>query len=415
MNVDKTALKRVCKQIESLEDEAIKLETGLTALPALSPENNGDGEEKKAEFLISYLENELNCASIQRYDAPDKRTPTGYRPNIVATFAGKNTDKTIWIMSHMDVVPPGDPAKWNSDPWTVAVKDGKIYGRGTEDNQQGIVSSLLTMKGFIDSDVQPEHNMALLFVADEETGSHYGIQHITANHLDLFTKDDFIIIPDAGNAEGTLVEVAEKSIIWFKFTVQGKQTHGSTPELGVNAHNASAHLIVKLNELYDIYPVSDAVFEPPISTFEPTKKEANVPNINTIPGEDVFYYDCRILPCYQISEVKETVRKLCDEIEQKHNVTIKICYEQDLEAPAPTPVDAPVVEATVAAIADIKGIKPTPMGIGGGTVAAFFRQAGLHAVVWATQDETLHEPNEYATIANILNDAKVFAHIAMQH
>ena len=87
---------------------------------------------------------------------------------------------------------------------------------------------------------------------------------------------------------------------------------------------------------------------------------------------------------------------------------------QELRAAPPTPVDAPVVKAIQFAISEIRNVETEPKGIGGGTVAAFFREAGFNSVVWATQDETLHEPNEYVKIENILDDAKVFAHVALQ-
>lgn len=412
--MDNSVLKKICNRIDSFTEEAIEIEKRLTAIPALAPENDGDGEQKKAEYIHSYLQNQLNCDAVNFYNAPDKRVPAGHRPNIIATIKGKNQTRTLWIMSHMDVVPPGDRNKWKSDPWKVRVEEGKIYGRGTEDNQQGIVSSLLAAKAFREENLQPECNLGLIFAADEETGNKYGIQYVLENHKNLFKENDFILVPDAGNAEGTLVEVAEKSIIWFKFRVEGKQTHASTPELGVNAHKAGANLIVKLNNLYMIYNASDPVFDPPTSTFEPTKKMANVPNVNTIPGEDVFYFDCRILPNYDLQHVSRSVKKICEEIENRYHVKIEVTIEHELQAAPPTPPDAPVVEALQSALSDLRNIDTTPKGIGGGTVAAFFREAGFNAVVWATQDETLHGPNEYVKIDNILDDAKVFAHIALQ-
>jgi len=54
------------------------------------------------------------------------------------------------------------------------------------------------------------------------------------------------------------------------------------------------------------------------------------------------------------------------------------------------------------------------MGIGGGTVAAFFRKAGIPAAVWSTMDDTAHSPDEYCLVENMLNDAKVFAHVFLQ-
>ncbi|NIR52779.1 M20 family metallo-hydrolase [candidate division KSB1 bacterium] len=412
--MDKKALENVCQRIDSYQDELIDLQKNLTSMPALAPENGGEGEQKKSDYIRSYLKETLKCKQVVEYNAPDERVPSGVRPNLVTIFPGKDSSKTVWIMSHMDVVPPGDENKWNGDPWTVRVQDGKIYGRGTEDNQQGIVSSLIVAKAFLDEGVQPVKNLGLVFVSDEETGSKYGIQFVLKIHKDTFKDEDFIIIPDAGNHEGTLIEVAEKSIIWLKFRVIGKQTHGSTPDKGINSLKAAANLISKVNNLYMVFNASDPVFDPPTSTFEPTKVEPNVPNINTVPGETTFHIDCRLLPNYDVDLFHKNVERICNEVETRHRVRIEITCEQEVRAAAPTPVDAPVVKALEQAISDIKKVQPKAMGIGGGTVAAFFRGAGFNTVVWATQDEALHEPNEYVKIDNIINDAKVFAHVLLQ-
>ena len=149
----------------------------------------------------------------------------------------------------------------------------------------------------------PSYDIGVALVADEETGSRKGIDYVL-KQTDAFRKQDLIIVPDAGNETGTLIEVAEKSILWLKIKTLGKQAHGSTPEKGINSFKAAAYLITELDKLHGIFNAKDGLFDPPISTFEPTKKEANVPNINTIPGEDVFYVDSRILPGYDVAVVR---------------------------------------------------------------------------------------------------------------
>jgi len=340
--------------------------------------------------------------------------PGGLRPNIVAKLPGKKTNKTIWILAHTDVVPEGDLSKWDSNPFEAVLKNGRIYGRGTEDNNQGLVSAVMAAKAFIDEGIQPEYNLGMAFVADEETGSAFGLQFLVNEHPEIFGKDDLIIVPDAGEPDSSMIEVAEKSIIWFKIKTYGKQVHASMPEKGINSFKAASNLIVELEKLYSIYDKNDPVFDPPISTFEPTKKEANVPNVNTIPGDDVFYLDCRILPDYKIEDVKKTVRGMCDEVEKKFNVKIEFSTDQEEQAAPPTPVDAPVVSALKSAVKDIYNVEAKPMGIGGGTVAAIFRRAGLNAAVWSTLDDLAHQPNEYCKVDNLINDAKVFAHVCLQ-
>jgi len=228
------------------------------------------------------------------------------------------------------------------------------------------------------------------------------------NHSELFHKDDLIIIPDAGEPDGSMIEVAEKSILWVRFKTIGKQVHASIPDLGVNAFRAASNLVVKLDNLHTIYDLVDKVFAQSRSTFEPTKKEANVPNVNTIPGDDVFYLDCRILPEYNIEDVLSTIRQMADEVERSFNVKIEISTEQKEQAAPPTDVSAPIVKRLASAVKEIYGVEAQPRGIGGGTVAAIFRRKGYPVAVWATLDDLAHQPNEYCKISNMINDAKVF-------
>jgi len=404
---------KIAEKIDASVDAMIKLQGELTAIPALAPENGGEGEWKKAKFIRSFLENELKVDEIYEYNAPDDSVPEGTRPNIVAKVKGKSSERTIWIMSHMDVVPPGELSLWKSDPFKIKVEGGKIYGRGVEDNQQGMVSSFFAIKAFRDLGILPEYDTGLVIVSDEETGNTKGIGYVLEK-CPHFKKSDLIIVPDGGNEEGTMIEVAEKSLLWLKFRTEGKQAHASMPHKGRNSFKAAAHLIVKLNSLYKLFPDEDPLFDPPYSTFEPTKKEPNVPNVNTIPGDDVFYFDSRVMPKYKLEDVEAKIREMAKEVEKEFEVKIGFERQYSIQAPEPTPSDAPVVLALKKAVSAVYNKEAKPMGIGGGTVAAYFRMKGFPAAVWARMDETAHQPNEYCIIENMVGDAKVFAHVMLQ-
>jgi succinyl-diaminopimelate desuccinylase len=405
---------QVFTRIEQFRPDMIELQKQLTAIPALGPESQGEGESRKAEYLKQWLQ-QLQVDELIESNAPDDRVPSGIRPNLLALFTGRQQAKRIWILSHMDVVPPGDRALWKTDPYTVLEKEGRLYGRGVEDNQQGLVSSLFAVKALQAEGLVPTFDVGLAIVADEETGSRKGIQYVLQNKPELFRKEDFIVIPDAGNADGTMIEVAEKSILWMQFHILGRQCHASTPGEGINAHKAGAHLIVRLQSLYELYPDLDPIFDPPLSTFEPTKKQANVPNINTIPGEDLFCFDCRILPKEDLTKIERSIRSIANSIEADFGVSITLTVLQREEAAPPTPSDAPVVLALEQAVAAVHKKPPKAMGIGGGTVASFFRNVGLYAAVWSTIEDTAHQANESCRIANCLSDAKVFAHLFLQN
>lgn len=407
-----TKMEKIAKRIDSYRNEMIDMQIKLCAKPSISPAIGGEGEVGKAEILIDFLKKN-GFSDIEVIKAPDLEAPSGYRPNILGFFKGKSSSKTIWIMTHMDVVPPGELAQWRGDPFKAWVEEGKIYGRGVEDNQQDMVASLYAIKAFHEEGLEPNYNIGIALVADEETGSEKGIDYVLHN-TNAFRKQDLIIVPDAGNEDGTMIEVAEKSLLWLKFKTLGKQAHGSTPEKGINSFKAASFLVTELNNLYRIFPDKDPLFDPPISTFEPTKKEFNVPNINTIPGEDIFYMDSRILPRYTIEEVEEKIKEMIDNIQNEFKV--KIISEEIQKAPAapPTSADAPVAQALKRAIKAIYGKEGKATGIGGGTVAALFRRDNFSAVCWAKVDDTAHQPNEYCIIDNMMGDAKVFAHIFLQ-
>lgn len=401
---------RVTERIDGYRDWIVEVQGKLTATKALGPDNGGVGEGPKAQ-LIQQLLGELGVTDIQVFAAPDERVEGG-RPNVVARIPGKDRTRTLWVMSHLDVVPAGDLKDWESDPWTVRVDGNRLYGRGVEDNQQGMVASLALAKALHDEKIEPPMDFALLFVADEETGNALGIEYLLDHH-DVFGKEDLILVPDGGTEDGAGIEVAEKGIGWIKCNVRGKAAHGSLPEKGINAHVAAAHMIVALEKLYQRFDRRDDVFDPPISTFPVTKVDANVPNVNTIPGEHTFYVDARVIPGYSLDEVLAAVEEMVGAVDAKHGTKTSCEIIQRMDPAPPTDPEAPVVQALAKAVEAVYGVKGRPMGVGGGTVAACIRRKGFPAVVWARMDETMHGPNEYCILEYLMGDAKVFAHVLL--
>ncbi len=406
----KRSIQKVLDTICNSTGEMLEIQRLLTAVPAISPESGGEGELKKAKVLANWLK-EHGFPEPQWFFAPDHRALEGKRPSLVVSIPGENPERAFWIMSHIDIVPPGELELWDTDPYSVCVKDGKIFGRGVEDNQQGMVSSIFAAKALLDNGITPHHTVKLLFVADEENGSAYGIQHLLAEE-NLFDPDDYILVPDGGDPEGKTLEIAEKSTLWLKFRVIGKQGHAARPDHGTNAFLAGSSLVCALSGLVDFFPQSDNLYEPPVSTFVPTKKEANVPNINTLPGEDVFYIDSRILPSIPVDRVLSKIDDLQAETEKRFGVRVERTVVQRTES-KPTSPDCGLVGALKEQIRQEYGIEAYPIGIGGGTVGAYLRNRGLETVVWSRLDETAHMPNEYCVIENMMRDARVMARLMM--
>ncbi|MFA5161405.1 MAG: M20 family metallo-hydrolase [Elusimicrobiales bacterium] len=404
--------KQLFAKIDSFTEYAAELQSGLTAIPAVSPDSGGEGELAKTEYLEREIR-KLKFDEFLRVDAPDPRAKGGVRPNLIARYRGQSSARTIWIMAHTDIVPPGELSLWSGDPYTMRREGDKITGRGVEDNQQAIVSAVVLARAMMELGLRPACDLALLFNADEETSSKYGVEYVLKTRPELFGKNDVFIVPDAGAPDSSLVEVAEKSILWLKIKTTGKQCHASTPDAGINAFAAGSEMAFRLSSLYRKFNGKDKLFAPKCSTFEPTKKEANVPNVNTIPGDDVFYLDCRVLPEYDLDKVLAEIRRIADSVEKRRGVAISMETVQRSQAAPATPPDCEIAKLVVEGVKKVHGAKPRPTGIGGGTVAAPLRRLGFHVVVYSRLVENAHMPDEYSLLSNLLGDAKVFAHAAL--
>ncbi|ASJ10260.1 diaminopimelate aminotransferase [Thermococcus sp. P6] len=415
-------LRKVSEEVERLQDEMVRTLVELIKIPAISPDYGYEGEYDKAQKLLEIIR-DWPFDRVEVYNAPDERAKNGVRPSILAYYYGQDGDKSprIWILTHLDVVPPGDG--WTvTEPFKPLVRDGKVYGRGSEDNGQSLVASLYAVRALMNLGIRPKRSVILAFVSDEETGSKYGVEWLLKEHPELFRKDDLVLVPDGGNPDGTFIEVAEKSILWLKVRVKGRQVHASMPDKGLNAHRVALDLAYHLDRLFhERYNARDDLFDPPESTFEPTmvKNPAGSPNI--APGEHEVVFDCRILPGYRIDDVLGDAKALVDEVKARYlkefdgEVLPEVEFEvlQRLDAPEPTPKDSEIVKLLREALRKLRGREAIVGGIGGGTFAAYFRKLGIPAVVWATLDEMAHQPDEYARVDNMVEDAKVMAALAL--
>lgn len=403
-------LTRVSASIErdtqTIQDFVVK----LLRISAVNPRMGGPGEAERAQFLEGFLRE--RGLSVTRVDVRDDECQGGVRPNLSAKLDGADPDRNLWLISHMDTVPEGSRDLWDSDPFEPVVKDGKVIARGAEDNGQSLVSSLFALLALKSLGVSLPFNVGVWMVSDEEFGSNYGVRRLLEGSN--FRKDDLVVVPDSGTPKGADIEIAEKSLLWMKVTTRGKQVHASLPRKGLNANRVGMKLALELDEMLNRkYRKRDSLFEYPVSSFEPTKREKNVDNVNTIPGLDTFYFDCRVLPVYDLDRVVRDVKAKIREFEKEYRA--EISFEEVEKGPAgpATSEDSPIAQLVAGAVSRVAGKRPRFVGIGGQTVGNLFRRKGIPTAVWSTIDEVAHEPNEYCRVANLVSDAKVFASLPL--
>ena len=389
--------------LEEYREETLDLFSRMIGINAVNPASGGPGEHERAEFLKKAISRMSPDLKFEEFTADYNGIK---RPNILITLdAGR--EKTVWFVAHMDTVTEGDMGLWKYPPFSATIDGDRIYGRGTCDNGQGIISSILTLRYFIDHRDEMGSNLGIILVSDEETGSAYGIGHVLKQRK--FGKNDKFIVPDFGTPDGSEVEVAEKGIFWLKVTVVGEQCHGSTPEKGKNAHRLARVLEGRIDqELHRKFNRNDTLFTPPFSTFEPTKVEPGTASINIIPGRESFYFDMRILPAYSTDEVLAEITRMKGEFEREFGVSVILEPVQKEEPSFNSPGSRGFVDSFISSVRRVRRIGVRETGIGGGTCGAFFRREGLDTIVWGTLDDTEHKPNEYAKISNVFGDASVF-------
>ena len=399
------SVNKIFTEVERLRDDMVAALSRICRIPAVSPHNGGTGEEEKAKE-IEKLAAELGFRNVEWRRVDDGRSPTGSRPSLFLEHKGASP-RRLCILTHTDIVPEGDLSLWTHDPYAPVVEGDRLYGRGVSDNGMALIASLYALKTLRNLNVVPAFTVCLGFLADEEMGSAYGVQPLVERGL--FREDDLVIAPDGGNEKGDFIEISEKSGLKLEFAVTGKQAHASTPHMGLNACRVANLLSVEVdNALHKAFLEEDVLFSPSSSTFEPTRRFANVPNLNTVPGKERFGFDCRVLPSVPLDDVIAVVEEVKNEVARRTGAVIELEVGRSDAAP-PTSADTDIVRLLAASVKEVLGVEPILGGIGGGTFAAFFRRKGIPAVGWQQECDTAHQPDEYAKISHLVNNAKVFA------
>jgi len=101
-------------------------------------------------------------------------------------------DELIGVLGHLDVVPAGDLDKWDTDPFEAVLKDGKLYGRGTQDDKGPMLAAMYGVKALMDEDVQLNKRVRFIFGLDEES-----LWRSIHKYLEKEEKPDYGFTPDS--------------------------------------------------------------------------------------------------------------------------------------------------------------------------------------------------------------------------
>jgi acetylornithine deacetylase/succinyl-diaminopimelate desuccinylase-like protein len=226
----------------ALAEESVRILADYLKINTTNPPGN---ELAGALFLKQILEREGIEATI--LDTAELK-PAG-RANLYARLRGNGSKRAIALVHHIDVV-PADARYWTQDPFSGAIKDGFLYGRGALDMKGEGIVHLMAMIALKRSGVQLTRDLVFVANTDEEVSS-TGAMVFVDRHPELLRDVEFLITEGGDNLveNGKLVYygvgVAEKRTFWQRLTVTGIPSHGSRP----TRHNPVPRLVAALDRL----------------------------------------------------------------------------------------------------------------------------------------------------------------------
>jgi acetylornithine deacetylase/succinyl-diaminopimelate desuccinylase-like protein len=193
------------------------------------------------------------------------------RGNVFARLKGADSSRgALLIHGHLDVV-PAEPAEWSVHPFSGAIEDGYVWGRGAVDMKDMVGMMIVVARQLKRAGIVPPRDLLFAFVADEEHGGHYGAQWLVDNRPDLFEGVTEAIgevggfsltmpRPDGGERRLYLIETAEKGLSWMRLTARGPAGHGSMVH-DQNAVTAVAEAVARLGRHRFPLVVTDTVVQ----------------------------------------------------------------------------------------------------------------------------------------------------------
>ncbi|HUI25456.1 MAG TPA: M20/M25/M40 family metallo-hydrolase [Candidatus Kryptonia bacterium] len=390
---------------DSLTIDAARLLSQYVQLDTTNPPGN---ELPAARWLERTLAEHGIAATI--YPSAENRG------NLLARVPGSGKNQPILLLHHMDVV-PAVAADWSFPPFSGAIHDGFVYGRGSIDDKGHGVVQLMALLTLVHERQPCTRDVVFLAVADEEVGGQLGARFMVEHYPDQ-VRAAAVWNEGGASIEGILADrlvssaaVTEKNSLWLTLAAAGEGGHGSapTPDGAINILNAALsrvaawqtplHLIPPIREMFDriggqMFPAGGFLLshlDAPLigaitagritkdrvtnglvrNTIALTGLRAGVKH-NVIPGHAEADLDVRLLPDQPPEQFLAELTKVIDD----PRVTIEPVGDiPDLLAPSPS--DTAFFHALETALAGRLASNVTVPGmLTGGSDCKTFRRAG---------------------------------------
>ena len=381
-------------------------------LSKASPNPPGD-TRTAAAFVADYL----NSKGIE-YEII---APQEQMPNILATVRGNGPGHHLVLNGHIDVFPASESETWTHGPWSGAIADGAVWGRGASDMKAGTSASILTFIYLSRLSNSWPGKLVLTVVSDEETGGKWGTRYLLKKHANDCVGDCVLNAEPSGLSS---IRFAEKGTLRLTFNVRTPGAHGAYPHRSANANRIAAGLIVDLDQLNDI-PVAmppdmaellrrsevracmDKVMGSGAADVA-ARVTVNIGvvqgglKVNMLPGDCRVEADIRLPFGVDRANVLERIEAI---LQNYPEVTLIVSEAASNPASASDP-SHPMVGILKRVIMEISDHRPEAITGIGGTDCKFFRYQDIPAFVYGPSPETMSKSNEHVPIEDFLHVVK---------
>ncbi len=396
-------------KIEAAQPELIDITQSLVRMPSETPPSDTRDVAAAVAGRLSGLED--LAISLHPSETPIE--------NLVAVVKSDRPGKRLILNGHLDTYPCGDRDAWTDDPFSGALRGGRIYGRGAADMKGGVACLLTVFRLLADHRHLWAGELVLTLAGDEESMGRLGTQFL----LDTVpeARGDAVLNADVGSP--VIPRLGEKGMIWIDVFAAGKPAHGAHVHRGRNAIDTLRRAMDALATLSDYPVVAPAdvarVIDSAKSASEPLGGEGEADTLrkitvnlgrmaggrsaNLVAESAEFSADIR-LPMGVC--VAEDEAKIVDLLKPFHDVRFEVTRRYE---PTWTSPDDPIVSAVMWGCRAVLDDEPVVNMRVGASDARLFRAADIPTVVCGLTPHNLGGPDEYVEVDELVDVTKIHA------
>jgi len=317
------------------------------------------------------------------------------KANFYATI-GPGDRPGIMLSGHTDVVPV-DGQSWDTEPFGVVERDGRLYGRGTCDMKSFLAVALSFVPEMVRRPLATPIHLA--FSYDEEVGC-VGVHRLIEDFANLPVRPFACIVGEPTEMKVVSAHKGKRSYTAF---VRGHECHSSMTHIGVNAVEIAAEIVAHLRAMARRFREQgphDHDYEPPYTTVHTGTIHGGTA-LNIVPKDCSFEFEWRHLPEHDPDEIYAEVAKLAQSLLPEMQAVEPSTGIEFVERSAIIGLETDPSEEVVALVKSLTGANATEK-VSFGTEAGAFQHADVPTVVCGPGSiEQAHKPNEFVSLEQV--------------